>query len=131
MNRAYRRPGTSAFHAWRRAVKTHRFQLRFLAPLAPEDFGARIEDLALLGDLLGQEHDLAVLRKTLAAQRDCFDDPRDRARFLELLKSHRQDKRDRARPLGERLFADRPSVMRRRIHRYFRAFRRGPSAERV
>jgi CHAD domain-containing protein len=126
MAAAYETPSGLTFHAWRRAVKAHRFQVRVLRQVWPAELSARVEQLQRLGELLGQEHDLTVLAQTLADERSCFADDRDCARILALLERRRGELRAQARPLGERLFAERPRDLRRRLGHYLRAFRAEP-----
>jgi CHAD domain-containing protein len=58
-------PDVAKLHEWRKQVKYLRYQLEVLRPLWPE----RIEELASeadrMGTLLGDDHDLAVLRQML------------------------------------------------------------------
>jgi len=125
MKTAYARDKPGAFHAWRRAVKTHRYQMQALEPLWPAELDARRDGLEKLGDLLGEEHDLAVLAQTLRAERVCGgDDDDDCRRFLAALTARQQQLRAEARPLGDRLFAEKPAIWARRLRAYFRAFRR-------
>jgi CHAD domain-containing protein len=126
MRRALADPNGVTFHAWRRAVKSHRFQLRALKPLWPALLGARIAQLETLGEWLGNEHDLTILEETLVAERACFVEDRDCARILGALEKRRDELRAETRPLGKRLFAERPSAFAARLHEYFRAFQKEP-----
>jgi len=120
MRRAYARPNGAAFHAWRRAVKAHRFQVRFVRPVSRKDLAARVERLAALGELLGVEHDLTVLRETLGPGGDGGG-----TGLLRLLERRQRELRAQARPLGEALFADRPRDVRRRFRDDLRRFYEG------
>jgi CHAD domain-containing protein len=122
MRRALDDPSGVTFHAWRRAVKAHRFQVRALVPLWPAELEARVDQLEGLGDLLGREHDLTVLAETLVAERRCFADDRECSRLLASVEKRRRELRAESRPVGARLFAERPRAFRRRVHDYFRAF---------
>lgn len=53
------------FHDWRKDVKGHGFHVGLLKKAAPDVFGARKEHLGTLGDLLGDHHNLVVLRQTI------------------------------------------------------------------
>jgi CHAD domain-containing protein len=112
-----------AFHAWRRAVKAHRHQVHVLEAACPRRLKPRLDDLDRLGDLLGDEHDLTVLEETLRRERNCFTKPADCDRVLASLEDQRRQLRKVARPLGEKLFADRPRDFRRVAKADFRAFR--------
>ena len=81
--RAYRRgrkamraldhaPSDEGFHEWRKRVKDHRYHLELLRDLWPAQMKARRGEVKALGELLGDEHDLTVLRATLSAERQPF-----------------------------------------------------------
>jgi CHAD domain-containing protein len=123
MRAAYADETPEAFHAWRRAVKTHRYQMQALEPLWPAEIEAQRRDLEKLGDLLGEEHDLAVLAETLREERTCFADSDACNHFLAALERRQRELRALARPLGERLFAEKTGAWERRHRAYFRIFR--------
>ncbi len=56
-----------AFHEWRKYVKYHYYQLEFLEQTCQPRINARVEKLKALSDLLGDDHDLAVLEDRIAA----------------------------------------------------------------
>ena len=112
------------YHAWRRAAKTHRHQVHALVPVAPRKLKPRVDALDCLGDLLGEEHDLTVLEETIRGEQACFPDERHCDHLLHLIAQRRLRLRDRARPMGEKLFGERPSDFRDWLHADFRAFRR-------
>jgi CHAD domain-containing protein len=134
MAKAYARETSHAFHAWRRAAKTLRHQMQALEPLWPAELDAQRAALERLGDLLGEEHDLAVLAETLREERLFLgDDPACR-QFLAAIEKRQHELRAEARPLGDRLYAETPTSWARRVRAYFRAFRReepGIAAEAV
>ena len=83
--RAYRRgrkamraieaaPCDERFHEWRKRAKDHRYHLELLRDLWPAQVKARRAEVRALGDLLGDEHDLSVLRATLEAEALRFGD---------------------------------------------------------
>jgi hypothetical protein len=115
MNRAYRGGGATAFHEWRKTVKIHAHHLRLLEPVCPELVHDRIDTLDRLGDLLGQDHDLAVFARTVRHGPNCFDDPQDRPRLLTLIARRQAHLRNTLGPLGQRLFAEPPPAFRRRL----------------
>ena len=65
MRCAAKLPAEGDFHEWRKQVKHLGYQLRLLRPLLGHRFKRKGKRLAALGDLLGNEHDLAVLALTL------------------------------------------------------------------
>ena len=123
MGRAHLDPSGETFHAWRRALKAHRHQVRVLEPWWPRVLDAQLEELGELDTRLGQEHDLTVLEETVLRERACFPDEHHCSRLLAELEERRERLRDQMLAPGARLFAEKPSAFRRRMHRYFDAFR--------
>lgn len=125
MRRAYREPNGDTFHAWRRAVKAHRYQVKLLAPWAPDELTARAAELDRLAEWLGDEHDLTMLRRALRANRFWFGEEADT--YYEVIRridQQRREKRLLALPVGEQLFAEPPRALARRMRQHFRDFRR-------
>jgi CHAD domain-containing protein len=128
MEAAYRAGDGAAFHAWRRAVKTHRHQVHVLEAICPRVMKPRLDLLEQLAECLGDEHDLTVLGETLATQRQCFSDREDHSRALRLVEKRQARLRAQARPLGKSLFRDKPYVFGRHARAEVRAFRRHEKA---
>jgi CHAD domain-containing protein len=59
-------PSPESLHRWRRAVKQRWYHTRLLHLLAPDVLGADSQLLDELGQVLGSDHDLAVLIEALA-----------------------------------------------------------------
>jgi CHAD domain-containing protein len=92
-------------HEWRKQVKHLWYSLQILAPLRPGVIGEIADQAHKLADHLGDDHDLAVLRKhSESAELD-----EDAVEILEsLIDKRREDLQDRALALGERVFAQKP-----------------------
>ena len=129
--RAYRRgrkamrsidaaPSDARFHAWRKRAKDHRYHLELLRDLWPAEVKARRAEVRALGDLLGDEHDLSVLRATLQGEGERFGD--GAALLLELAGRQQAELRATIWPLGLRLYAERPGALVRRYRRYWQAW---------
>jgi hypothetical protein len=92
----------------RKRVKDHWYQARLIAPAWPEIFKPILATADLLGETLGQHHDLSVLATHAAGL------PRsvlpDQARNLLDTRLEQAQARimDEAFPLGDRLFAGNP-----------------------
>ena len=120
MAAAYAEPGTERFHEWRKRAKYLRHQLALLEDLWPEVIGASAKSAQALTATLGDAHDLAVLRGALLAAG--ADDGTDvDPALVELIDSRRQLLRARARPIGLRLYAEKPSRFVARLGRYWEA----------
>jgi len=113
-------PSDQGFHAWRKRTKDHRYHLELLRNLWPAQVKARRAEVKALGSLLGDEHDLTVLRATLGAECQRFGHGAD---LLHALAERRQaELRAQMWPLGRRLFAERPKALVRRYARYWQVW---------
>jgi hypothetical protein len=72
-----------------------------------------------LSDLLGDDHDLAILRKTLLGEPESFGSETDVQAFLGLIDRRRLELQSQARPLGECLFAEEPGQLADRFRTYW------------
>lgn len=119
-------PTTERLHDWRKAVKYQRDQIRCLRPLWAAAMNAHQEALDELGELLGQDHDLALLE-------GCFGPDATRAPtssdpgWLAAMARRRGERQRAALILGERLFVERPRHFGRRMAAYYRAWVREAS----
>lgn len=131
LKRAYRRgrkamravdaaPSDNGFHEWRKRAKDHRYHLELLRDLWPAQVKARRAEVRALGDLLGDEHDLSVLRATLEAEGAEFGD--GAGLLLEFAGRQQAELRARMWPLGQRLYAERPKALVRRYRRYWQVW---------
>jgi CHAD domain-containing protein len=129
MRAAYDAPSSERFHEWRKRVKYHRYHLDLLSELWPRPLKARRKEVKALGAMLGDEHDLAVLRATLAAEDESFADASTRA-LLGLATRRRAELRTAMRPLGDRIFAERPKALAARYGSYWRSWRSAAADDR-
>lgn len=118
----YRHPSDEGFHEWRKAVKDLWYHLRILNPLWPEVMDALAGQASRLADLLGNEHDLAVLSQTLAAEPEAFGGVREVDTVVGLIENRREEIRIEARLLGLRLYTDKPKRFVERFKSYWRAW---------
>ncbi|MFZ0091277.1 MAG: CHAD domain-containing protein [Solirubrobacteraceae bacterium] len=119
--RAQRRPSDENLHAWRKRVKDLWYQLRLLAPVGGGAVRGQSKDAGALADLLGDDHDLAVLRVTL--ERIGVDVATDLDAVIGLVDHRRGELQAAALSLGERVYAEKPKAFRRRLRQYWRAGR--------
>jgi CHAD domain-containing protein len=111
MRVARKRAGTSAMHDWRKRVKDLRYATEMLTPEDPRTTSdlkymrrlARRSDR--LAELLGEEHDLALLTERVRERREVFAaHKRTRKTLLRKIEQRREDLREEALELGERLY---------------------------
>ncbi len=118
---ARKHPDDQHLHAWRKRAKDLWYQLRLLTPVCGETVRGQSKDAGLLGDLLGEDHDLAVLRVTLA--HIGAEVATDLDAVVALLDHRREELQTQAMSLGERVYAERTKAFTGRIHSYWRAGR--------
>ena len=119
---AYAEGSTDAFHEWRKRVKYHRYQVRLLQDAWPAVLKSRRQELHTLGELLGDDHDLAVLRARLHAEPEEHGGTDLVAALTGLLDRRRATLQVRADHLGARLFAEKPGAFVDRIGTYWAAW---------
>jgi CHAD domain-containing protein len=117
--RAYDERTTEAFHRWRKRTKYHRYHLRLLEEVWPPVIGAYREQLHALSDLLGDDHDLAVLRDDLASDPDRYGGEEPTATVCAFVDRRRAELQAAAQPLGRRCFAEPPGRLVERIGGYW------------
>ena len=118
MKRAEHVNDEAAFHEWRKQVKYHRHHCELLSGVWKVPMEARAREAHRLADLLGEEHDLAMLAQVLSDP-DAAAQGQDKTRLvLEMIAERRQGLQREALLLGGRLFAERPEALGKRIKRY-------------
>lgn len=117
MAQASKSMSDETLHEWRKRVKDLRYQLELLESLWPACMSVAARHAHDLGDLLGDDHDLAVLREVLDGElRDkVIGDAGERLRYL--IDRRRQDVQNSAIPLGQLLFAPSPKEFVRPLER--------------
>lgn len=116
---AYTRPTIANFHHWRKRAKYLRYQMEFLVPLWPEVVVGMAITLERLGDLLGEDHDLAELITLLHERPDICPNPRERSLFSALVTQRRAELQLAAEILGRRIYAESPETLRLRFGEYW------------
>jgi len=108
-------PGADALHAWRKRVKDHRAHVRLLAGCWKSVLGPRADGLRALSDLLGEDHDLAVLRAVLTREPASVGTGPEIALTLQLIDARRAILSRRIAPLGAFLYRRKPSALGKRL----------------
>lgn len=119
-------PSLENLHAWRKRVKDLWYQLRLLAPVCGLAVRGQAKEAHRLADLLGDDHDLGVLKETL--RRLSHDLAVDLDALLGLVDYRREQLQTQAMYVGERLYAEKAPAFGRRIHRCWNAGRAEASA---
>jgi CHAD domain-containing protein len=114
--------GESDFHEWRKRAKDLWYELRLLEEAWPRVLAATAEEAHALAELLGDHHDLTVLRADLRERRLGEGQTVALAGAI-----HRRQERlvAEALPLGHRLYAERSRDFSRRLRRYWKTLGKG------
>jgi CHAD domain-containing protein len=130
LEQAQRRPSAENLHDWRKRTKDVWYHLRMLKPVSPGIVGGSAKEADKLSKLLGDDHDLAVLRESL--ERGAGRLAVDLDAVFELIDHRREQLQARAFAIGARLDAEPPKRFVRRMHRYWKSSRtRRPAVTRV
>jgi CHAD domain-containing protein len=100
------RSSSHRLHAWRRHVKRYWHLLETFEPVNPRRLGPQVRAAQLLSELLGKEHDLALLEAKLR-RRERKASPED-VRAMESIGPKRARLTARALKVGRRLYAAKP-----------------------
>jgi CHAD domain-containing protein len=121
LTKAFEKPSVERLHNWRKRVKDLWYHLCLLKPLWPDVMKELAHQLKVLGECLGDDHDLAVLRQTLLEQPERFDD-QDLEMLVALIDRRREELQLTAQRLGERLYAEKPSAFVNRLEAYWQVW---------
>lgn len=118
LNRTLAEPSAESVHEWRKRSKDLWYQLRIVREAWPDLLEPTVDQAHGLADLLGDHHDLAILREDLDGR-----EIERRVQFEELIAKRQGELLDDALELGKRLYAEKPKAFSRRIESYWAAWR--------
>jgi CHAD domain-containing protein len=101
-------------HSWRKRVKDLWYHQRLLRDMWPAPMEALADESHRLSDLLGDDHDLAMLRARLAESAATVHTEA----ILALIDERRTELQEEALRLGRRIYAETPKAYGRRVARY-------------
>jgi CHAD domain-containing protein len=111
------------FHQWRKGVKYHGYHCQIFGELWPTMMESRVKSVEKLGKLLGTEHDTAVLASHIRESGNHDLDAEATQLFLGLLHQYSGELRNRAIPLGKRIYVDSETTMRKRLKKLWKIWR--------
>ncbi|MCC7265503.1 MAG: CHAD domain-containing protein [Candidatus Latescibacteria bacterium] len=115
--------GEARFHQWRRYVKYWWYHTQVLHGLWPAMMEALEAELDRLGELLGADHDLAVLAALLEAEWPARRSRIEVRRLAGLILRRQAELQAEALELGARLYAESPRALAGRWGRYWAAWK--------
>jgi CHAD domain-containing protein len=108
MRAAAKQPTTENLHEARKRAKDLWHATQILRPAAPKKLKRLSKRAHRLADLLGDDHDLAVLRDYALRHPQCFEDESSKQALLGVLDRRRDALQRRALALGRELYAQSP-----------------------
>lgn len=105
-----KKPTAARLHELRKRAKYCWYHLRLLTHHMPAAFENRVAATSALGDLLGDDHDLAVLSAQLEADRGAFGGKKPIKAFQKLIDAQRAMLQEEALGLAHSLFDDKPKA---------------------
>jgi CHAD domain-containing protein len=117
MQAAADEPTDEHLHEWRKRAKDLWHALQILRPADPKRMKARARQAHQLSDLLGDDHDLAVLREHVALPGPALGQEATRTALLSVIDRRRRSLQRQALKLGARVYGSRPKRFARSIER--------------
>jgi len=124
---AWSKPKPGHYHAWRRWVKDHWFHVRLIEDRCGEHLLTYQRRLEALDGVLGEYHNLILLREVLTT--DGYLNRPETTRCLGVVSRYQQLLRRHAELLGVRIYAEKPRRYVRRLGRLWHDDRQGPGEE--
>lgn len=109
-HRSYDDPTAENFHEWRKRVKDHWYHSQILYGLWPDLMKGYIGTMKELSQILGDDHDLVVVRDVLLAEPEAFGGDVTVFAMLQMIDRRRSELEDAARTIGSRIYAEKPGV---------------------
>ncbi len=114
------RPTADDLHDWRKRAKDHRYHTRLLTSLWPDAMIAHRDAVTDLGELLGEDRDLILLRERITTS-DTPVDPKTADAFIALLDRRRAEYLEAMQPLAALVYAEKPADLAARWRAYWQA----------
>lgn len=115
---ALEKPKPQNLHEWRKQVKQLGYQLGLLCPIWPEQLQAAENELKKLGEYLGDDHDLFMLKEAMNCAADAR--PEELELLAGLIEQCQNELRLAAMALGARFYSEKPSTFSQRLGLYWK-----------
>jgi CHAD domain-containing protein len=124
MRRALETGGDEDFHRWRIRAKNLYHVLQILEPIWEKKLGKLIARLRNLQRAIGDDHDLAVVKKLLTAEPEVFGGPLVSGRVIACINSRSDMLRVKSSRLGKVIFDQKPRQFTRRLGSHWKAWQK-------
>jgi|WetSurSiteA1Bulk_404760.scaffolds.fasta_scaffold02090_6 CHAD domain-containing protein len=121
VDQAINQPTAENLHELRKIVKSLWNMLILIRPVWPSYYGFQVHQLDTLAQKLGLEHDLAELEKILLGENLLKDKPHGLL-LLDYISGKRQQIQKSVLPLAQRLYADKPGDVARKMEIFYLLF---------
>ena len=112
-----------ALHEWRKRVKYQRHHLEILRNSCKKEMEPLAREAHALSDVLGEHHDLSVLKQLMSGELSGILGNKEREALLVLIARRHQKLQKKAAKLGQRLCAEKGKEFVSRLHGYWQAWR--------
>ncbi len=113
---------TADFHEWRKRAKYLQYQIIMLKPLWPDFMDAWGSEIHDLTDLLGHEHDLALLESIIKEDKLSFPSPEEEGWFYDQLHQMQKEMRVKAILQGKRCYSEDTDQLLKRLENYWKIY---------
>jgi len=124
LKRCQKDPAVAHFHEWRKRVKYLRYHVRIFSPSWSPVLTSVTAELVTLSELLGLDHDLAELHRTLTEHPELRLRGPEQGKTVGLIETYREELEARSFSIGLRVYAEKPDAFVRRMRAYWRAWQR-------
>jgi CHAD domain-containing protein len=114
-SQAYAENNDEAFHEWRKCVQAHWRHMSLLSKVWPALFEARVAAARELSQILGDDHDLAILKSRLATLPPGTLSESDTQEIVRMVAARQHVLRRTAKPRGQMLYAEKAKAHGRRV----------------
>ncbi|MDT0676067.1 CHAD domain-containing protein [Autumnicola musiva] len=120
LEEAYADPNANNFHEWRKRAKYLWHQIQLLENLWPKFFTTWADEVHILADLLGDDHDLMILNEKIKATELHLNDEKQTEILHALIKEYSDHLRIEAELQGGLVYAEKPKFFKKRTKQYIR-----------
>ncbi|QDU08924.1 CHAD domain-containing protein [Gimesia aquarii] len=119
LKKIHRHPNDELLHDCRKASKNHLYHMRLIVDFWQPVISARIVELDRLNDLLGDDHDLAVMTQLVQNEERVLETSTDIDLLLKMIKQQREELQSAAFEIADRVYAEKPKAFARRMRTYW------------